>query len=215
MYMNMKEKIPLMVGLGLPGLFIIGVALFVLFPSSGSLPKISFVYATHPANFYELQDSIIIVNGKISVSNRYGNSIFKECDPYMTGTSYDQNGRAIAVDISKRPVFCDTTLPEATDKRLEKVFSMGLKIFEHDPIRNESRELTVDDVLRLTLDDTKESRDGFEFTYGRNSGDFYGFNNNYSQDYYLKNNRYATKMKLVIPASSQYGSGVQFVGWVR
>lgn len=210
--MNMREKLPLIIALGLPALFILGVILFVLFPSSSSLPKISFVYSTYPSNVYELQGAIIIVNNKISV-NSY--NVFRECDPYINNVTYDRDGNSVAVDMSKRPMFCDTTLPNANDKRLEKLLSMGLKIFEHNPAANESRELSIDEALRLTIDDVKESRDGFEFTYGRNSGDFYGMGSSYSQDYYLKNSAYATKMKLVVPANSQYGSGVQFIGWVR
>ena len=212
--MNTRERLPLILGLGLPALLILGVLLFVLFPSSSSLPKVNFVYATFPSNVYELQSALVVVNGKITVGNAYS-SPFRECDPYMMDVVYDVQGSSRPVDMSKRPIFCDTTLPNATDKRLEKVFSMGLKIFEHNPATNESRELGIDDALRMTIDDVKESRDGFEFSYGRNSGDFYGFDNGYSQDYYLKNNRYATKMKLVVPANSQYGGGIQFVGWVR
>lgn len=211
--MNIREKIPLLVGLGLPALFIIGVAIFVLFPVSSSLPKVRFVYSTYPSNTYELQGAIIVVNGKVSIGNTY--SLFRECDPYITGSVYDKQGTTVVVDMKTRPDFCDTTLPGANEKRLKKAISMGLKVFEHNPATNESRELSVEEILRISLSDVLKSPDGFEFTYGRNSGDFYGFSNGYSQDYYLKNNRYATKMDLVLPASSQYGSGVQFVGWVR
>lgn len=215
MYMNIREKAPLLIGLGLPALFIIGVAFFVLFPVSSSLPKVSFVYTTNPSSRYELQNSLIVVSGKVAVQDQYG--LFNECD--TSGTIYNKynqpNQLTIQVNTNieqNKPDYCN---PQRTDKRIEKLFSMGLKVFEHDPAKNESRELTVDEVLRLNIDDTRISRDGFEFTYGRNSGDFYGFSNDYSQDYYLKNNRYATKMDLVIPASSEYGSGVQFIGWVR
>ena len=211
--MNIREKAPLFIGLGLPALFIVGVAFFVLFPVSSSLPKVDFVYATYPSNTYELQGAIIVVNGKVSIGNTY--SLFRECDPYVTGNVYDKQIPSTVVDTKTRPDFCDTTLPDSNEKRLQKAISMGLKIFEHNPATNESRELTIDEVLRISLSDVLKSPDGSEFTYGRNSGDFYGFNNNYSQEYYLKNNRYATKMDLVIPASSQYGSGVQFIGWVQ
>lgn len=214
MYMNIREKAPLLIGLGLPALFIVGVAFFVLFPVSSSLPKVNFLYATYPSNTYELQGAIIVVNGKISIGNSY--SLFRECDPYIIGNVYDkQQVSTTVVNMQTRPDFCDTTLPGSSEKRLQKALSMGLKVFEHNPATNESRELTIDEALRLNVSDVLESPDGFEFTYGRNSGDFYGFSNGYSQDYYLKNNRYATKMNLVIPASSQYGSGVQFIGWVR
>ena len=213
MYMNIREKAPLLIALGLPALFIVGVAFFVLFPMSSSLPKVSFVYATYPSNTYELQGAIIVVNGKISIGNTY--SLFRECDPYITGNVYDKQVPSTIVDTKTRPDFCDTTLPGSNEKRFQKAVSMGLKVFEHNPATNESRELTADEAFRLSVSDVLKSPDGFEFTYGRNSGDFYGFSNGYSQDYYLKNNRYATKMDLVIPASSQYGSGVQFVGWIR
>ncbi len=205
----MREKLPLILGLGLPVAFIIVVIILVLFPATNSLPKINFVYTTNPSSRYELQGALVVVNGKVTVQN--SPNIFSECLDY----EYDKQNNVMSLDMQGKVIQKDHCDVGATEKRLTKLFSMGMNVFEHDPAKNESRELTVEEVLRLNLDDTRVSRDGFEFVYGRNNSDFYGFGNNYRQDYYLKNGRYATDMNLVLPASNQYGDGVTFIGWVR
>jgi|SRR3990167_6008965 len=70
--MTIKEKLPLAVGIGLPLLLIIFVAVFAYLPSLFVQPKYDFVYATSNLSDYETK----VVNGKLTLNPqtryRYG-----------------------------------------------------------------------------------------------------------------------------------------------
>lgn len=70
--MTLKEKLPLVVGIGLPILLIIIVVIFAYLPSLFVQPKYNFVYAT--GNLYDYE--IKVVNGKLNLNPqtryRYG-----------------------------------------------------------------------------------------------------------------------------------------------
>jgi len=65
----MKEKLPLLVGIGLPILLILYVAVTSYIPSLFVKPKYNFVYATN--SYYDY--NINVIGGKISVEPRYTN----------------------------------------------------------------------------------------------------------------------------------------------
>src|SRR3990167_7408846 len=62
--MTIKEKLPLAVGIGLPLLLIVFVAVFAYLPSLFVQPKYNFVYAT--GNLYDYE--IRVINGKLSLN---------------------------------------------------------------------------------------------------------------------------------------------------
>lgn len=80
-YMITKEKLPLIVGIGLPLLLILYVAITASLPSLFVKPKYNFIYVNDP---YHNRFNINVLNGKINMEqtyrydNRYDNSTFTQ-----------------------------------------------------------------------------------------------------------------------------------------
>src|SRR3989344_2124029 len=80
--MTLKEKLPLVVGIGLPILLILFVAITVYLPSFFIKPKYNFLYAT--GNLYDYD--IKVVNGRLTSNPRYS-----QRDPYYRYTPTEPN----------------------------------------------------------------------------------------------------------------------------
>ena len=63
----MKEKLPLIVGIGLPIFLIIFVAVSVYLPSLFVKPKYNFIYATGSLYDYDIN----VIDGRLSVNSKY------------------------------------------------------------------------------------------------------------------------------------------------
>lgn len=79
--MKLKEKLPLFVGIGLPLLLILYVAVIAYLPSLFVKPKYNFIYAEGYYNDYNIN----VLNGKISIEPRYdyGNKTYRSAQPTL------------------------------------------------------------------------------------------------------------------------------------
>ncbi len=82
--MNYKEKIPLIVGIGLPFLLIIFVFATSYLPGLYVKPKYNFIYET--GNTYDYE--ITVISGKISAQPKYQNYYNNTYNPIMPSLYY-------------------------------------------------------------------------------------------------------------------------------
>ncbi len=98
-----------------------------------------------------------------------------------------------------------------------------IRIYLHDVVRNEGREISFEEAQTLLLDNRALSPDGFEVVPGTRGESFFLFFYN-SEDYsslYLKGHHTTKKLHLYKIGSigsgnySYYNNRYRFIGWVR
>ncbi len=90
-----------------------------------------------------------------------------------------------------------------------------VQFFVHDVTANSSRRLTFDEAVKLSLDSTYRSPDGYEIVHGRKADFFFPIAS--STDYhtrYLKKDSHTTKLDLAVPSDAGYGNTFIFLGWI-
>ena len=130
---------------------------------------------------------------------------------YVTDDDYYQ-GHAYVVEngkLTKREV----TYPEH--------YTPGVtRLFVHDVLANESKEVSFEEAQQLRLDVNVKSPDGYEVVYGSAEYGFFPLFFSGDRDYnstYLKGRSTSKKLKLQIPSDGRYYSRdrARFLGWIR
>lgn len=85
------------------------------------------------------------------------------------------------------------------------------RLFYYEVERNTSREITLEEAAKITVDDSLRSPDGFEVVSGGSGGDIFFSGGSY-YDKYLKKGAYSRKLNTI--ASTSYYD-FKFIGWVR
>jgi len=91
------------------------------------------------------------------------------------------------------------------------------KLFLHDVVKNESREVSFEEAQRLNLDSGTKSSDGFEVINGYQGGGFFPFFGGSGSDYntrYLKGHNVSKKINLQQRGESYYYD-FRFLGWIK
>ena len=87
------------------------------------------------------------------------------------------------------------------------------RLFYYDVQHNMSREISMDEAVKLAVDDSIKSTDGFEVVSGSGSSDIFFFSGSSYYDKYLKKGAYNRRLNIVGPTSSYYD--FKFIGWVK
>ena len=113
----------------------------------------------------------------------------------------------------------DPTLDSDNDKITDVNENYIARIFLHNTIKNESREITFEEAQTLSLNSLLTSPDGVTVSshYNRNGGDFFfifgGSSSSYG--YYLTKGKSKDKLNLINNTDQYYyQNNFQFVGWV-
>jgi hypothetical protein len=89
------------------------------------------------------------------------------------------------------------------------------KLFIHDVVKNESKEISFEDAQKLNLDPSVKSSDGFEIVYGNKGDDFFPFFS--GRDYstrYIKGRTMSTKLN-IHSSTPYYNNNFRFLGWIK
>ncbi len=178
----LKKNITLVIALAIPVLMVIFVAASIYLPGLFVKPKTDFLYAVGDTYCSGMQ-MFKVENGKI-----------KKLEIPTPGT----DGDIRAMPIEK--------LAPAT------VSCKDIKLYYYDVVKDQSREITLEDAEKLKLDASVESPDGFEVVQG-SSGD--GFPFGAEVDYtkrYLKGNNIGKELQISLNQDQSFS--FQFVGWV-
>jgi hypothetical protein len=125
---------------------------------------------------------------------------------YVTGEGYFreysflvQNGKLIKREIEHKEDY----LPKGE-----------AKLFLHDIVKNESREIFYKEAQELKLDSNNKSPDGFEVVYGtRESGIFpFIFSGRDYKAIYIKGHNVSKKLEVQL--SGDYYRNFRFLGWI-
>lgn len=88
------------------------------------------------------------------------------------------------------------------------------KLFVHDVVKNESKEISFDDAQKLNLDSNMKSPDGFEVAYGNHDNGFPFFSGTDYDVRYLKGHNVSTKLNLQ-SNEPYYNYNFRFLGWIK
>ncbi|MDO8569419.1 MAG: hypothetical protein Q7R89_01380 [bacterium] len=112
----------------------------------------------------------------------------------------------------------DPTLDSDNDKISDINENYTARIFLHDTEKNESREVTFEEVQTMRFSGLLTSPDGITVSsnYDRGGGDFFFiFGGNSSYGYYLTKGKSRSKINLINSSDQYYyQNNFQFIGWV-
>lgn len=133
------------------------------------------------------------------------NFLYVNRDDYYYGQQYAvQNGRLVKNEI-KQPENGNYNPPRGEPK-----------LFIHDVVKNESKEVSFEEAQKLDLDSNIKSPDGFEVVYGSRGGAIFPFFFYPGTDYnsrYLKGRNVSKKLNIQLSESYYYN--FRFLGWIK
>jgi len=187
----LKKNFAIVLAFTLPILLIIIVSLSIYLPSLFISTDYNFVYiaCTNGVDYYPYN-----------------------CDKYL-------QRRYLVIDDKLVVKEMDPVLDLNNDKMPDTDENYNARIFLHDTVKNESREISLKEAQALTLSNLLTSPDGVTVSsrYDRNnSGVFSIFGGNYSDyGYYLTKGRSRSKINLINSNDRYYyRNNFQFIGWV-
>lgn len=93
------------------------------------------------------------------------------------------------------------------------------RLYIHDVLKNESKEISFEDAQKLYLDPNKESQDGFEVVYGSYDGGIFSifFGREDYDTVYLKGHNVSKKLNLSSSGNGHYYyyNSFRFLGWLK
>ena len=127
---------------------------------------------------------------------------------YPAKEYFVQNNKIAQPDMTQPEHIKNTSLPLGE-----------VRLFLHDVVKNESREISFEKAQNLRLDERSVSPDGFETVPGSNSDFFFlfSFSNDDYSSMYLKGHSISKKLNLYkLSPRDNYGYGniYRFIGWV-
>ena len=102
----------------------------------------------------------------------------------------------------------------------ERYTPRAARLFVHDVVKNESKEISFEDAQRLHLDPSGKSPDGFEVVYGSREDGIFPLFFFTSTDYntiYMKGHNASRKLDLPSKTAEgyYYNSRFRFLGWIK
>ncbi|MDP1688718.1 MAG: hypothetical protein Q8L47_01130 [bacterium] len=187
-----KKNFAIILAFLLPVGLIATVALSIYLPSFYLSTNYNFVYTSCGDNTY-----------------RYN---YYNCDNYLQKRYSVVDGRLVINVV-------DPTLDSNYNKIPDINENYTARIFLHDTVKNESREITLDEAQALSLSGLLTSPDGVTVSgnYSYNGGgDFFLFGGGHSSyGYYLTKGKSKNKINLINNTDQYYyQNNFEFVGWV-
>lgn len=198
--MAMKQNFPLLIGLAIPVLMVLVVVAFIVLPGIFVKPTVHFLYATDLSSFGE-------------------GGPYRDLSPTPGSGTYDRETYVVRDGRLTRAV---QTLP--IEERIQYLpSSSNVQFYVHDVQTNRSREVSVEDAQKLTLDDSARSPDGFELTRGSGGGGaivfpffFLDGDRGESSDWYLRGRgaRHHVNLRGITRARDYYRDRLYFIAWI-
>ncbi len=187
-----KNNFVLLIAFSLPILLILIVALSVYLPSFFISTKYNFIYTS-------------CVNGVDYYSYNYN------CNNYLQKRYAVVDGKLVLNNIDPNQDSDEDKIPDIKE-------NYTVRIFLHDTEKNESREISLEDAQKLTLNGLLTSPDGVSVAgnYSYSGGDFFIFGGGSSSyGYYLTKGKGKSKLNLINESDRYYyRDNFDFLGWV-
>lgn len=185
-----KKNYLLVLAFALPILLIVIVALSTYLPSLFVKTNYNFIYSTcsYNNNYYQYN-----------------------CNNYLKSHYSVVDGKLSVKDIDPEQDSDKNGIPDVKDPYTDRIFL-------HDTLKNESREISLKEAQALTLNELITSPDGLTISsrYDRMSNDLFIFGGGYSSyGYYLTKGKSRSKINLINNNDRYYyQNNFQFIGWV-
>ncbi|MSU55502.1 MAG: hypothetical protein EXS46_03120 [Candidatus Taylorbacteria bacterium] len=186
----LKKNILILLAFLLPVALIVIVALSTYLPSLFISTKYNFIYSScsDGRNYYPYN-----------------------CDVYLQKHYTVENGKLTVLSVDLAMDSNRDGIPDFSGKYSDRIFL-------HDTSKNESREITPEEVKTLTLNGLLTSPDGVTVSshYDNNGGSFFIFGGGSSSfGYYLTKGKNKSKINLINNTDQYYyQNNFQFIGWV-
>jgi len=193
-----NNKIALIIGLAIPIVMIIFVAISIYLPGFFIKPETDFLYATgNNVYCYGRNNRYTIKNGTLT-------DTFPIKKETATTTTIIKDG--IAIEEKLVPAFSSEIYNECANAEV--------KFYLHNTSKNDNEEILFEEAVKLKLDSGIESPDGFEVVRVGNGGDFpFIFSGGNRNAYYLRGDK--SSQKINVKLSSQDYYNFQFIGWIE
>ena len=218
--MEKREKWPLYVGIAIPVVMILVIALVIYVPRLfADSPLHNFVYVVHnngAGNYYaayNFHDYFEVKEGKL---------MKKQITPYDPTINYKSNSLQVLMQPNTGlslflPIVSGEENKESYDAQAKTLLFQQQEIekkmtwYVHDVTKNESMQSAFEAITALTLDPNALSADGFQVVQGGyRGGDFFPFGGGYDNSSIISGaNGYRERLNL--PAGFV---GITFVGWI-
>ena len=177
----------LVVAFALPALLLAGVAASVYFPSRNLAAKFDFVYA--------------------SCGQSAGN--YYQCGLWLQKRYAVTDGKIAVVPVAPASDADKNGVPDVQE-------DYAARLFYHDTLADESREITLADAQKLQLSGLLASPDGLTVTgQYRGGGDFFPFSSRGSSyGYYLAKGNVRRRLNINNADPYAYDGNFRFLGWV-
>lgn len=185
----LKQNLALVLAFGLPVLLVIGIAVSAYLPGMFVKTSYNFLYAS-------------CSEGRDYYSHN--------CGFYLEKRYTVVNGK-----ITVNPI--DPAQDSDGDKIPDFQEGYGARLFLHDTLKNESREVTLEEAQKLTVNGLLTSPDGINVTGATDRGAnfFLFFDAGSSSGYYLTKGKARSKLNLIHQDRDYYyQDNFRFIGWV-
>ncbi|MDA1168792.1 MAG: hypothetical protein O3A36_00450 [bacterium] len=186
----MKDKtstISLIVGLAIPVVMVILIALAVLIPGRNINPTTDFIYATGSYPSYTTRDENTVIQHDLTIKN------------------------GILVDATQSYPVANNYPPYFHEKESVP------RLFIHNTTENSNKEISLEEAKTLRLSAESKSPDGFTVSFGRRSYGVFPFffdsGSDDSEHAYLSNQTASKEITLTSGAPKDIYS-FQLVGWI-
>ena len=186
----MKKHLTLIIGVSLPIIFIIIIAIVIFVPSLSIKPEHNFVYVDVNSN-----------------NNYYSGNVYKNSFVIKDGK------------IVKEPASNLEYLQEQNKKYTNYKLIEAPTLYLYNVIENTAKQITLDEANNYTFDPGPSSPDGYTVKFERNSDgifEIFGSNNN-SSGYFIEKNRGKKKLTGLTLENGNYyyNSNFQLIGWIK
>lgn len=200
--LTLKSRLPIILAIGVPVLFLLVVILTAWLPSLLARPQYDFVYYT-AKDYARLGDAFVLEGGSLKrACSQAGGSI----EPLPMPAQYTKSEATTGSS--------DVMLYRQPDADCEAVYKR-FSFYRYDVKAKKSIKLTEQQALALKLSDERISPDGYTLERGGGSGLWFAGDYGSDDNYYLKGKGASVELgELQTTTSSRYSGGT-FVGWVQ
>lgn len=191
----LKSRMPLLLAIGVPVVFLVGIMAVALVPTLLAKPQHDFIYFAAPDGT-QFADAYSLAGGTLKRTCTVADS--------DDGLWQQSNGSS---------QFESTTLyyPYATD--CEALYAR-FAFYRFDTTEKKSTKLTEQAVMALQLSNERISPDGYYLTRGSSAGLWWSGDNGAGYTYYLKGNGARVDIGELQTMSHRYADDI-FIGWVQ
>jgi len=197
--LTLKSRLPLILAVGVPVVFLLGVMLVAWVPSLLARPQHDFVYYS-AQEYATLSGAYMVEDGSLKRTCSQASDDLDSWIPEKVTPNGSTLGQSKAIYLA----------PDTDCEAIYKRFTF----YRYDVKAKKSIKLTEQQALALNILDERISPDGYTLERGEYSGPWFGSGYGSGNSYHLKGNGAVVELGELQATRDRYSSDI-FVGWVQ